>query len=272
MTLITSIFKRLTFLFHDQKKQDIYKLADNTSIFTQTALASLYASKKKDKISKISDRLSNETQCIPSSESTQPPTEWAVFINDLKSQGIIDKVDSGVAPLDQQQLAEAWQLLVSGRAEKDIRKSIRSMLSTASKIDAARLHNQIIHIVDPRHGLGLLGNMLKDLNPTKSQKILNHTIKAIENEPLGEIISDTALIFTQKDNRTMRLAIVAYAQMNGININEKNIDDLNLALNKDNPDLHPLLKSAIDILEKEYGGDSTKQALEKIKNSENACS
>jgi hypothetical protein len=247
--------------------------ADNSGVgmFSKIALASLYSSKQNNKISKISDFLSGNSQCISGNDPTQPPKQWDDLIDNLKKQGVIGKAVNGTDLLNQQQRMEAWQLLVSGRTENDVRVTIESLISTLAKINPTRLRDQLNHIINPRKDLGLLGSLLIDLNPAIGQSILSNTIETIKKEPVYEVVADAALIFTNKDNRSMRLAIIAYAHMNGININEENIDDLNSFLDKNNSNLNPLLEGAIDSLKQEYEINDAKQVLDKIKANENAC-
>ena len=69
----------------------------------------------------------------------------------------------------------------------------------------------------------------------------------------------------------MRLAIIAYARMNGINITEENLNDLETALSKDNPDFYPLLVGLMDTMKKEYGYNDLTEAIDKIKRRDQEC-
>lgn len=245
--------------------------ASETGVLGRIAITSLYSSKNQGKITKLSDYISGNINCISANNSSIPPNGWDGFVDNLKNQGLIDKATDGVAPLNEQNRIEAWQLIASGGAENDIRRTITSLISTMTINDSTRLREQLGNIADARRGLGLMGSLFNDLSSIENQNNLNHTLKFIENEPLAEVVSETARIFIQKDNRSTRLAIIAYAHMNGINISEENLDDLNSALDKNNASVDPLLKGAIETLKKEYGFNDTQQVLDKFNNFNDSC-
>lgn len=252
-------------------KRGVESPASETGILGRIAITSLYSSKSQGKITNLSDSISGKVNCISANNSGSPPNGWDGFVDNLKNQGLIDKSTDGIAPLSEQNRIEAWQLIASGGAENDARRTITSLISTMTKNDSTRLRDQLGNIADARHGLGLMGSLFNDLSSIDNQGNLNHTLKFIENEPLTEVVSETARIFTQKDNRSTRLAIIAYAHMNGINISEENLDDLNSALDKNNASLDPLLKGAIEILKQEYGFGDTQQVLDKFNNFKGSC-
>jgi hypothetical protein len=234
---------------------------------------------KKGGGNKITDKFSNFS-FIKGSNPSVSSTEWNSFLGGMEEETFKD-----ISGLDENQRKEAWQLLISGRAENDIRKSIKSTFLKIFEINPTFLQKTVSAL--PGDTVGIIGALTKDFSALSKisgwitgkdkPSLFRNTLKAVESEPLGKVVSDSVKIFIHKDNPTMRLAIIAYARMNGINITEKNLDDLNDTLG-DNPDLYPLLAGAVDTMKEEYGSNDAKNGLQKakekieeIKQHENNC-
>lgn len=77
---------------------------------------------------------------------------------------------------------------------------------------------------------------------------------------------NTAKIFVEPNNRTFRLAILAYARMNGINITESNVNDVyNLLDNPSSHNLEELAKGGLETIKDEYGLNDLREAFQKFK-------
>ncbi|MGR9099987.1 MAG: hypothetical protein ACU826_05410, partial [Gammaproteobacteria bacterium] len=216
------------------------------------------------------EHLEGETQCLASGEAGSTPPGWDGLVADLENKGILKKAADGTLPLDSAQRKEAWQLLVSGRASSDIKKSVNSIFGEIAEIDPDFLAETVAAFTDRKSLSGLLEGLKDDVqNLPRSgnePQLLTNTLGKIKSNPPAELASETANILIRKDNRTLRLAIIAYARMNGINITEENLDDLSELLDSDEPNLYPLLHNAVATLKKEYGGDDAALGLQKAKN------
>ncbi|MDO9241139.1 MAG: hypothetical protein Q7U30_14080 [Methylicorpusculum sp.] len=83
---------------------------------------------------------------------------------------------------------------------------------------------------------------------------------------------NTAKIFFSPDNRTFRLAILAYARMNGVNIEEENIDDLYRYLESGHEsDFDQLVEGGPDVMKDQYGLNNIEQVAQKFHSSGQAC-
>lgn len=81
------------------------------------------------------------------------------------------------------------------------------------------------------------------------------------------------IIFTHKENRSARLAIIAYAKLHGINITEYYLEKLDKFLDSSqNPDLSPLISAGIEKLYEKYKVYDAKSVIEKIRTRDQACS
>lgn len=201
-------------------------------------------------------------------------------------------------PLDNQQRHEAFQLVKSGQFKQDIESSIEQVYQINNDLPLVALRE----IRNPEMLKELPQAFAKDLarNPIKIDsaptcvakfanffhkpnesiipqnchpKFLTNTLAAAYQSPSIIKVAKTARIFTDKNNRSMRLAVIAYARMNGINITEQDLDTMDnfFNTNKD-PDITPLVLAGLQMFADQYGLNDIQAAKDKIKNSDENCS
>lgn len=239
--------------------RDANELADaisETNFLNQIALASLSTSKSGS----LTSHLLKHDTIDP---KLQP---------DLK-QKFFGQISDSALPLNEDQREKAWELVKSGEAGQDIRETIIKLFRQLNTINPDFITKTVTHTADPGRAVGLLKALKEDIKQTgnnfksseKDRKLLNNTLKALESEPLGQFVTNSAMIFIDKDNETARLAIIAYARLNGINIDEDNLDQLAVALDRDDPNLYPLLAGVIDTMKDEYGINDFRKGIKLAK-------
>ena len=154
---------------------------------------------------------------------------------------IEEKVKEGLdksLPLNREQIKEAIKLVKTGEITDDLKSSLNGALSSVGSVPTELLTNPLTILNSPLNTIAL--------PITAARK--------------------TAKVFVDPNNRTFRLAILAYARMNGINITESNINDVYHLL--DNPgldNLEALAKGGLETIKAEYGLNDLSEALHKYK-------
>lgn len=148
-------------------------------------------------------------------------------------------------PLTEDQMKEAFELLKTGHVESDLKNTIVTMLTRIQGIP-----NQILSDAT---------NIFR--NPWDISKM-----------PGLHSAGEIAKTYIKPDNKTFRLAILVYARMNGVNIDEKNMDDLHDFLNKGNTaNFDTLVKGGLKTMNKQYGLNDFMEAAQKFHSISQAC-
>jgi hypothetical protein len=148
-------------------------------------------------------------------------------------------------PLTEEQMKEAFTLLRTGQVKSDVKRSLIQLLKA--------VHNS------PDQVLSDVPNIFR--NPMD-----------FPSQPGIKTVGYTAKIFISPDNRTFRLAILAYARMNGVNIEEENIDDLYRYLESGHEsDFDKLVEGGLDVMKDQYGLNDIEQVAQKFHSSGQAC-
>jgi hypothetical protein len=93
-------------------------------------------------------------------------------------------------------------------------------------------------------------------------RVLDRTLGTLYGE--ASIARTVAAVrsLVARDNRSVRIAILLYARLNGVPIEERHLDRLHdEVLNPDAPNLGPALQDAVDLLVRRRGGPSGMQDL-----------
>jgi hypothetical protein len=154
---------------------------------------------------------------------------------------IEEKVKDGLdqsLPLNPDQIREAIKLVKTGEITDDLKSSLNGALTTVASVPTELLRNPLKIFTSPLNTLTL---------PTITAR-------------------NTAKIFVEPNNRTFRLAILAYARMNGINITESNVNDIyNVLDNPSSDNLEELANGGLETIKEEYGLNDLSEALRKFK-------
>ena len=217
------------------------------------------------------------------------------LVDEIKSEGALDRT----LPLDDKQREEAFELVKSGQFKRDLLGSMKKvygvnrdlpfsairdikknpdLLVKLPQAFARDLADDPLTIVASPACLSEFRRFLKPgpatpMQPGCRPQTLTHTLTLVYENPTASRVARTARIFTAKENRSMRLAIIAYARLNGINITDRDLDTLDAFLdtNKE-PDLSPLIETGLQTFADQYGLRDLGEARDKIRSFDKTCS
>ena len=119
--------------------------------------------------------------------------------------------------------------------------TVPEIVADIVKIPAAVV-SDIINVFEFIRRLDFAIDEIKDNKSPKNFNILNNTLKTVfQIAIIGEVIETTNDLFAE-ENESLRIALLIYARLNKINLEEKDIDVVReTILTKDNPQLGALL-------------------------------
>ena len=224
--------------------------------------------------SKANDELQNifrEPNCSVGSPMSDQSRSQLINLAINRAAG-----QSGIGPEDAQQ---AIELIETGQFYRDIGSSVSVVGSVLPK-----LANQLIQ--EPQSISGRFENLFEEIrsdlrNDSDSQCLedLNTGGSCEEPEVLRQIFEklyqDPTLIIIREttnellNNKSIRLAIIVYAQVNGINIDNEDLAVAQQLLTGKDPDLENSSKIAIDRFVEKHGLVDAKHRLKTMGNSQN---
>ncbi|MCQ8106400.1 hypothetical protein NP590_20015 [Methylomonas sp. SURF-2] len=155
------------------------------------------------------------------------------------------------APLTEDQIKAAFELLKNGRAERDVKDTIIDLLKSIPSFPGQVLHD--------------IPNIFR--GPTD-----------FPNLPGFDVVAKTAISIIRPDkanpekNRIFRLAILAYARMNGVNIEEKNLMDLcDFLETGTQADFTKLIDNGLAAMKDQYGVSDIETAAKKLHSISQEC-
>lgn len=193
------------------------------------------------------------------------------------------------AGLDEQQIKEAFNLVKSGEFKNDLNYTRDSLVRNIF-VFQKNLKTKIKEtITDPQSSFDLIRHSPEylQINPDNNAQceqeikaLLTHKnydslgacapgaigniIDKIKTDKTTSVVIETAHIFTNKNNRSSRLAIIAYARMHGIKLTEDDLDKLDHFLDTSaESELSSLIKVGIDKLSEKYGKKDIQAFIQK---------
>jgi hypothetical protein len=200
-------------------KSQVPGTKQSLSFPTQVALSSLAPS-----IAKMNDAETNrekiklgEQECVFDGNRSEKD-------NQLSFDRFVDRIASEQTGFDSKQRKEAFEIIKTGKFQQDIQGTVTAISEAGVGIPNA-IWSTIINLP------GYL----------KSPKDL------FWKNPLASNVREVARVLTAPDNRSVRLAIIAYANMQGLKIKESDLDLLHKELGKSNgPALNALANQAVN--------------------------
>ncbi len=234
-----------------------------------------------DKKSKPED---NECLVIDKEKPEKSEEKFNKLVDKLIEEGAVKKTE-----LDKEQIKEAFNLVKSGQFKSDVEHTFASLLINVRNLQSSFLTEIMERSRDPASSFDTIRNSPQylQINPKNSvqceegiKKIfveqnydsvgacapgaIGKIFDKLKRDETTSIVIETTRIFTNKNNRSSRLAIIAYAKMYGINITEENLDELNRFLDTSKEsDFSPLIKIGIDKLSERYGGKDIQSFIKK---------
>jgi hypothetical protein len=140
-----------------------------------------------------------------------------------------------------------------------------ALADTAPALPAALLHDVLWTPV--RHAR-VLGGLVSDgmelatpHPPGAPARLFRHTLRALQETQTLAAASRLVGRVTDPANRTARLAIVLTARAVGVPAQDRHVDMLRRAIDREDPDLGPLLAGLVELLAETYGRDAVRVIL-----------
>jgi hypothetical protein len=139
------------------------------------------------------------------------------------------------------------------------------VIETAPTLPGALRHDVVSAPVRDWHVLlGVVRDTaeLVTRSPGESGGLFQHTIRAVHRSQVFTAAADVIRRVTQPTNRTARLTIVLTLRGHGIPARDEHLDLLARTIDRDDPDVGPLLLAAMEILAQRYGRDAVRLILD----------
>ena len=134
-----------------------------------------------------------------------------------------------------------------------------AVAETASTLPADLVHDLVTAPVRDWHVFrGLVTDTVELVArpPDAPRGLFRHTMKALHRSRLVSAAFGTVRRVTEPTNRTGRLAIVLTARAYGLAAQDGHLEMLRRAIDREDPDVGPLLLALAEMLAKSYGRDA----------------
>jgi hypothetical protein len=183
-----------------------------------------------------------------------------------KSAGPAHEIVYAVLAITPQQAREVAGLLRSpGTIAVDLTEATDALIETLPSLPAAIVHDVVTAPLRDWHLLrGVVTDTMEVVRRPAGEPrgLFRRTIQALHRSQLFTAGASVVRRITQPTNRTARLAIVLTARAHGLPMRAEHLDMLDRAINRDEPDLGPLLVAVVDILVQSYGRDAIRLILD----------
>jgi len=164
------------------------------------------------------------------------------------------------SPLSPEEAEQVYELIKSGEVFGDLFYTLNVIFNLIIRPDSfsnldnsfkayfsalTHLPESIASDLDPDIAFNNISTQIKlakEGGPLENTAILNNTLKTIYSAPeVGNTI-DVISALLAPENESLRIALLVYARLNGVNLEQKDIDTVrNTILNRDEPNLGGLL-------------------------------
>jgi len=177
-----------------------------------------------------------------------------------------DEIIYAVFHITPDQAREITALLRSpGTVAVDLADATSALVDAAPALPSALLHDVV---TTPARHWHLLQGVVTDTvelvaRPAGEPRgVFRHTLRALHHSRVFSAAAGVVRRVTHPSNRTARLAIVLTARQHGIPARAEHLDLLNRAIDRNDPDLAPLLIAAVETLARKYGPDAIRLILD----------
>jgi hypothetical protein len=176
-----------------------------------------------------------------------------------------DEIVYAVLPITPEQARELTTLLRSpDTIAADLVEATGAVIDAAPTLPAALLHDLVTTPVRDWHLVrGVVTDTVELVSRPAGEPrgLFRHTLRALHRSRVFAAAAGIVQRVTRPTNRTARLAIVLTARGQGIPVRAEHLDMLYRAIDRDDPDLGPLLAGVVDILAQRYGRDAVRLIL-----------
>jgi hypothetical protein len=179
--------------------------------------------------------------------------------------GGVEDVVYTVLPITAGQAREIGALLGSPETVAgDVAKTTDALIATAATLPAGVLHDLLTTPVRHYHIVrGLVTDGVELVAPPSDGRrgLFRHTIQALHHSRVFSATASAVRRITEPTNRTGRLAIVLTARAYGLAAQDGHLEMLRRAVDRDDPDVGPLLLAVVEMMAKSYGRDAIRVIL-----------
>ncbi len=179
--------------------------------------------------------------------------------------GLADELAYAVLPLTPAQAEEVAALVrTPGTVAVDLVEVTGAVAEAVPALPAALVHDIVTAPVRDWHLLrGLVVDTVELVaRPAGEPRgLFRHTLRALHRSETFGAAARLVRRVTAPSNRTARLAIVLAARAQGVPARAEHLDQLHRAIDRDDPDLGPLLLGVLDGLVRSYGRDAIRLVL-----------
>ena len=181
------------------------------------------------------------------------------------SDSVTEEIVSTVLPVTPSQAREIGRLLrAPGAVAVDVVDTTDTLVDTVSAIPGGLLHDVVTAPI--RHWYVLRGLVTDTVEivarpPDAPRALFRHTVKALHRSRLFSAAAGAVRRVTEPTNRTGRLAIVLTARAYGLAAQDGHLETLRRAIDREDPDVGPLLVAVLEMVAKSYGRDAIRVIL-----------
>jgi hypothetical protein len=182
-----------------------------------------------------------------------------------QSSSSADELVYALLPMTPDQARQVTALVQSpGTVAVDVVDASSAIFSRVPELPAALIHDVVTTPIRDWHVVRGLATDVVDLMagpPGEGRGLLRNTLRALHRSRTFSITADAVRSVVQPTNRTARLAIVLTARAKGFPAETADLDLLLRAIDRNDPDLGPLLMGTVERLAQTYGPDAVRLLL-----------
>ena len=179
---------------------------------------------------------------------------------------VADEIVSTVLPVTPAQAREIATLLrAPGTVAVDVVDTTDAVVDIVAALPAGLLHDVVTTPVRHWHVVrGLVADTVEIVArpPDAPRGLFRHTVTALHRSRLFSATASAVRRITEPTNQTGRLAIVLTARAYGLAAQDGHLEALRRAIDREDPDLGPLLRAMIEMMAKSYGRDALRVVLD----------
>ncbi len=169
-------------------------------------------------------------------------------------------------PITAAEARDVVALLTTGELQEDLATGLVAVVQLAPQVPAALVEDALAL---PELPSDLVAAIRRDLHddPSRSprevlvslrdgridRKIMTNTLRALLASAAPQTVVNTVRTLIAPENRSVRLAIVVYARLHGVDIDVEDMDAVYRAIDPKNPDLGSLFEQGLTRVRDKYG-------------------
>ncbi|MGH7334453.1 MAG: hypothetical protein ACREKS_17270 [Candidatus Rokuibacteriota bacterium] len=169
-------------------------------------------------------------------------------------------------PISAAEVREVVTLLTTGELFEDLETGLAAAVRLAPQVPAALVEDALALTELPADLAAAIRRDLHD-DPSRSprevlvslrdgrldREVLTNTLHVLLGSAAPQAVVTTVRTLIAPENRTVRLAVVVYARLHGVDIDGEDLDAVYRAIDPANPDLSPLFAQGLTRVREQFG-------------------